>query len=186
LIKDAHCWITNNNKETPPMSPQHFSLEQRLERLKDREKIKELKFRYAYHLDNGYDPEKIAGLFAEDGEWIIKGVGGEVRGQGAIKEHCKNLSRGISWSQHDIFAPRIELSAEGDRAVAHFNLVCLLTMRNEKADSEGEAFLLAGNYTDHLVKVNGVWLFQSMTGTIEQSSPWTKGWVEAPFKKESW
>ena len=168
------------------MSPQHFSLEQRLERLEDREKIKELKFRYAYHLDNGYDPEKIAGLFAEDGEWIIKGVGGDVRGQGAIKEHCKNLSRGISWSQHDIFAPRIELSTEGDRAVAHFNLVCLLTMRNEKAGSEGEAFLLAGNYTDHLVKVNGVWLFQSMTGTIEQSSPWTKGWGEAPFKKESW
>lgn len=168
------------------MSPKHFSLEQRLERLEDREKIKALKFLYAHHLDNGYDPEKIAGLFAEDGEWMIKGVGGDVRGQGAIKEHCKNLSRGISWSQHDIFAPRIELSAEGDRAVAHFNLVCLLTMRNEKGACEGEAFLLAGNYTDHLVKVNGEWLFQSMTGTIEQSSPWTKGWVEAPFKKESW
>ncbi|EJT85936.1 hypothetical protein PPS11_02898 [Pseudomonas putida S11] len=95
----------------------------------------------------------------------------------------KNLSKDISWSQHDIFAPRIEINEPGDRAVAHFNLVCLLTMRSDVADAKGEAFLLAGNYTDHLVKVNGEWLFQSMTGTIEQSSPWTKGWVEAPFKK---
>ncbi|MCX2890078.1 MULTISPECIES: nuclear transport factor 2 family protein [Pseudomonas] len=168
------------------MSSQPRSIEQRLEQLEDREKIKELKYRYAFHLDNGYDPDSIAALFSEDGEWIIKGVGGDVRGQGAIRAHCKNLSKGILWSQHDIFAPRIEISDQGDRAVAHFNLVCLLTMRTDGADAKGEAFLLAGNYTDHLVKINGAWLFQSMTGTIEQSSPWAKGWVEAPFKKESW
>lgn len=57
------------------MSPQHRSIEQRLEQLEDREKIKELKYRYAFHLDNGYDPDSIAALFSEDGEWIIKGVG---------------------------------------------------------------------------------------------------------------
>lgn len=85
-------------------------------------------------------------------------VWGDVRGQGAIREHCKNLSKGILWSQHDIFAPRVEISDQGDRAVAHFNLVCLLTMRSDVADAKGEAFLLAGNYTDHLVKVDGEWL----------------------------
>lgn len=167
------------------MSQQNFTLEQRLQRLEDREKIKELKFKYAFHLDNGYSPQHIADLFAEDGEWIIKGVGGDVKGRAAIREHCSNLSRQISWSQHDIFSPRIEISEQGDRAIAHFNLVCLLTMRTENAP-QGEAFLLAGNYTDHLIKVGGDWLFQSMTGTIEQSSPWSAGWVEASFKKESW
>ncbi|MFJ4052983.1 nuclear transport factor 2 family protein [Pseudomonas sp. NPDC089743] len=168
------------------MSAQPLTLEQRLERLEDREKIKTLKYQYAFHLDNGYDPDGIAGLFCETGEWIIKGVGGEVRGQAAIRAHCKNLSNGIVWSQHDIFAPRIEFNDRGNRAVAHFNLVCLLTMRSEVAGGKDEAFLLAGHYTDHVVKVQGEWRFQSMTGTIEQSSPWTKGWVEAPFKKESW
>jgi hypothetical protein len=173
-------------KGKPSMPQNSPSQDQRLERLEDVEKIKTIKYRYARHLDDGFDAESIAGLFTEDGEWIIKGVGGEVRGRAAIKLHCENLKNGISWSQHNIFAPRIELNADGDKAVARFNLVCLLTMNSDANSSTSEAFILAGHYEDQLVKVEGQWFFKAMTGVIEQSSPWTQGWVNSPFKKESW
>lgn len=168
------------------MQQHNPSQDQRLERLEDIEKIKAIKYLYARHLDDGFDAESIAGLFTEKGEWIIKGVGGDVRGRAAIKRHCQSLKNGISWSQHNIFAPRVELSAEGDSAVARFNLVCLLTMNGDVNGSSGEAFILAGHYEDQLVKVKGEWFFKAMTGDIEQSSPWTQGWVNSPFKKESW
>jgi hypothetical protein len=45
-----------------------LTLEQRLARMESIEEIKQLKARYAHHLDNGYDPQGIASLFAEDGE----------------------------------------------------------------------------------------------------------------------
>ncbi|WP_150748160.1 nuclear transport factor 2 family protein, partial [Pseudomonas fluorescens] len=124
------------------MSQNSQSQDQRLERLEDVERIKEIKYLYARHLDDGFDGESIAGLFTEDGEWIIKGVGGEVRGRAGIKLHCENLKNGISWSQHNIFAPRIELNAEGDKAVARSNLVCLLTMNSDAKSSPGEAYIL--------------------------------------------
>lgn len=165
------------------MSNETLTLEQRLQRMEDRETIKQLKYRYARHLDTGYQADPIATLFTEDGEWIIKGVGGEVRGHAAIKAHCANLRESISWSQHNIFAPHVEINAAGDRAIARFNLVCLLTMGPA---TQHEAYVLAGQYEDHLIKENGQWLFKAMTGTIEQSSPWTEGWVNAPFQKESW
>lgn len=168
------------------MQQHNPSQDQRLERLEDIEKIKAIKYLYARHLDDGFDAESIAGLFTEKGEWIIKGVGGDVRGRAAIKLHCQSLKNGISWSQHNIFAPHVELSAEGDSAVARFNLVCLLTMNGDANGSSGEAFILVGHYEDQLVKVKGEWFFKAMTGDIEQSSPWTQGWVNSPFKKESW
>ena len=143
------------------MQQHNPSQDQRLERLEDIEKIKAIKYLYARHLDDGFDAESIAGLFTEKGEWIIKGVGGDVRGRAAIKLHCQSLKNGISWSQHNIFAPRVELSAEGDSAVARFNLVCLLTMNGDANGSSGEAFILAGHYEDQLVKVKGEWFFKN-------------------------
>lgn len=59
-------------------------------------------------------------------------------------------------------------------------------MNSDSNGSSGEAYILAGHYEDHLVKIRGEWFFKAMTGDIEQSSPWTQGWVNSPFKKESW
>lgn len=50
-----------------------LSLEQRVARLEAIEKIKQLKVKYAHDLDNGYNPQGIASLFAANGEWIIEG-----------------------------------------------------------------------------------------------------------------
>jgi uncharacterized protein (TIGR02246 family) len=165
---------------------QKFSLEERVQRIEDIEAIKQLKATYARHLDNGYDPDGIASLFTEDGLWVIKGVGGEAKGAAGIKQHCRNLKEGIAWGQHNISSPIVTLSDDGQGAEATFYLVCLLTMAESPQQPEKEAFVLAGKYSDKLVKVGDRWFFAEMTGTIDQSSPWTEGWVKSPFVKESW
>ena len=44
-------------------------LAQRLQVLEDIEAIKKVKAEYCAHCDNGYNPDGIAELFAEDGVW---------------------------------------------------------------------------------------------------------------------
>ena len=48
----------------------------RLTRLEDVRAIEQLKYRYAGHCDDSYDPEGIASLFIEDGRWVVDGEGG--------------------------------------------------------------------------------------------------------------
>lgn len=71
------------------MDEKQYSIEERLARLEDIEAIRTLKARYAEFLDNRYDPEGIAGLFVEDGRWIIEDV--TIQGSEAIKEQCRKL-----------------------------------------------------------------------------------------------
>ena len=44
--------------------------------LEDVRAIEQLKYRYAAFCDHRYDPEGIASLFVEDGEWVVDGEGG--------------------------------------------------------------------------------------------------------------
>jgi uncharacterized protein (TIGR02246 family) len=163
-----------------------LSLEERVNRIEDIEAIKQLKATYARHLDDGYNPEGIASLFTEEGLWVIKGVGGEAKGRAGIGQHCRNLKEGIAWGQHNISSPVVTIAPDGKHADATFYLVCLLTMAPSPANPEAEAFVLAGKYSDKLVKIDDQWFFEEITGTIDQSSPWTEGWVKSPFVKESW
>jgi hypothetical protein len=164
----------------------NLSLEQRVSRLEDIEAIKYMKAKYAEYLDNGYDPEGVASLFIENGLWEIKGVGGKAKGRGEIKQHCRNLSSGITWALHNIVSPAVEVDADGQRATATFYLVCFVSMAPSEQSPQGEAVFIAGKYKDTLVKVDGKWLFEEITGVVQQASPWTEGWVRSPFVKESW
>ena len=154
--------------------------------LMDLEAIKKLKYRYALCLDEGYDGDKVADLFVNDGLWSISGVGGTARGKDNIKQHTNNLGRDIKWGQHNIFAPVIEIAQDGLSAIGKFNLICLLTMRTPEDPEKYEAYVLSGKYVDKFVKIDGKWYFEELTGEIQQSSPWSEGWVKSPFTKEQW
>lgn len=43
-----------------------------------------------------------------------------------------------------------------------------------------------GKYSNKYVKMDGKWLFAELTGVIDQTAPWDKGWVKAAITKESW
>lgn len=162
-----------------------MDLEKRIARLEDIEAIKKLKYTYAQILDEGYDPEQVAALFVEDGLWSISGVGGTAKGKENIANHARNLGSSIKWGQHNMFAPIIELSEDGTRAKGYFYLLCLLTMTDAQNDSE-EAYVLSGKYQDDFVKIDGKWYFEALVGQIDQSAPWSDGWVKNSFVKESW
>lgn len=161
------------------------TIESRVQKLEDMEAIKTLKYTYATILDEGYDPDRVAALFTPDGLWSITGVGGTARGTEAIKAHSRNLGKDIIWGQHNMFAPIITVADDGESAVGTFYLICLLTMRADTPQGR-EAYILAGKYKDKFVKVAGKWLFSELVGHIDQSAPWSDGWVKNPFTKESW
>lgn len=168
------------------MDHKKLELEQRLNQLEDIEAIKKLKYTYALCLDEGYDGDKVAELFVEDGLWSISGVGGTAKGKEGIRQHTNNLGRDIRWGQHNILAPVIEIAPDGLSAVGKFNLICLLTMGTSEGLNDDEAYVLSGKYKDKFVKIDGKWYFEELIGSIEQSSPWSEGWVKQPFKKEQW
>ena len=105
-----------------------------------------------------------------------------------LARHDGQTIQGIhfAWGQHNISSPIVTISSDGRHADATFYLVCLLTMAASPAKPEAEAYVLAGKYSDKLVKIGEQWFFEEITGTIEQSSPWTEGLVKSPFVKESW
>lgn len=159
------------------MDEKQRTIEERLTRLEDIEAIKTLKARYAEFLDNGYDPEGIAGLFAEDGRWIIEGV--TIRGSESIKEQCRKLVKTQPWACHNITPSIIELDEDGTSASGSFYILAFLTMR-DKSGQDG-AFFLPGVFRDKFTKKNGRWYIQEAHSHIAQAAPWTEGWVKGDF-----
>lgn len=72
-----------------------------------------------------------------------------------------------------------EVSEDGKTAEGTFCLVCMITMIE---NGEKDAYILIGKY----IKVDGKWLFAELTGVIDQTAPWDKGWVKAAITKEIW
>ena len=159
------------------MDEKQYSIEERLARLEDIEAIRTLKARYTEFLDNRYDPEGIAGLFAEDGRWIIEDV--TIQGSEAIKEQCRKLVKVQPWSCHNITPSIIEVDDKGTSASGSFYVLAFLTMR-DKSGQDG-AFFLTGVFKDKFIKKNGRWYIQEAHSCITQSAPWTEGWVKGDF-----
>lgn len=159
------------------------TLEQRVQELEDIRACEQLMFQYEHYLDIGYDGDGIASLFVEDGLWEIKGCGGTAKGHEAIKNHAKNLGAAISWGQHNMMTPMITVAEDGQSARGTFCLICMITMTENDVE---DAYILIGKYDNKYVKVDGKWYFEELTGVIDQTAPWDKGWVKAAITKESW
>ncbi|MFD9663718.1 nuclear transport factor 2 family protein [Rhodococcus sp. NPDC059968] len=157
-------------------------LAERLTRLEDVRAIEQLKYRYAGFCDNGYDPEGIAGLFVEDGRWVVDGEGGSMTGPEEIKAHFRALSDKITWALHYMIAPRVELADDGQSATGYFYLLCLCTIENSQDTTKKDPVILTINYTDQFVKRDGTWYFQELRGRTHQVSNWDQGWVKQPFR----
>jgi uncharacterized protein (TIGR02246 family) len=159
-----------------------LSVEERLQRLEDVRAIEQLKYRYAGYCDNDYDPEGIAGLFTEDGRWVVDGEGGSMVGHEQIKAHFRALSSKISWALHYMIAPRIEIADDGEHATGYFYLLCLCTIEQSDDPTQKDAVILTVNYTDQFIKRDGQWLFEELLGRTHQVSNWDQGWVKQQFR----
>jgi len=167
---------------TTAESPTIEDLGTRLAHLEDVRAIEQLKYKYAGYCDNHYDPDGIASLFVEDGRWVVDGEGGSMVGHEEIKAHFRALSEKITWAQHYMIAPRVEVAADGQSATGWFYLLCLCTIESNDDPIEKDAVILTVNYTDQFVKRDGSWYFQELLGRTHQVSNWDQGWVKQQFR----
>ena len=145
-------------------------LEKRITVLEDIEAIKKLKARYCAVCDDNHNPEKITTLFAPDGIWEGAGVGAH-QGHDAIRKLFQDFQHRISFSQHNVMNPDIEV--DGNRAKGIWYFLGPFTMRNGN-----RAVWLAARYEDDYVKLNGEWKFQHLRAIGTMSAPYEKGWVK--------
>jgi hypothetical protein len=131
------------------------SLESRLQRLEDREEIRQLLKDYGRFLDQR-DFAAFSRLFAEkDGEWI--GGMGKARGPQAIQ---KLMEDSIGTNAEKISAPNFHLFTNeiihinGNQADATTKWIFVVQGENNRPQA-----LLLGHYEDSMIRENGRWKF---------------------------
>jgi uncharacterized protein (TIGR02246 family) len=134
-----------------------IDVEARLRRLEDLEAIRALRIAYGRCLD-AKDFGGIAELFTEDGE-IVAPLG-VARGRRAIAETLVNRLEEIPAGYHYYSNTTIEL--DGDRATMWVMFAYV------QPDSEAwPKAWLTGHYNDDVVRIDGRWLFERVTITID-------------------
>jgi uncharacterized protein (TIGR02246 family) len=145
-------------------------LERRITRLEDIEAIKQLKARYCEICDDDHNPERIADIFTEDGVWEGEGIG-HAEGRAAIRELFLGFQRQISFSQHMVMNPVIEVEGQRARGVWYFFGTFTFRERNQ-------ARWLAARYHEDYRKVDGAWKIRHLrVGGPWINAPYHKGWA---------
>src|SRR3982074_1333176 len=119
-------------------------LEKRLTVLQDIEAIKRLKAEYCDICDDAHNQDRIVAIFAEDGIWEGKGLW-RAQGHADIRKLAKSFAERISFSQHNVFNPRIEVN--GNAAHGRWNFLGPYTFRKGNRQ-----IWLAAFYEDDFVK----------------------------------
>ena len=144
-------------------------LEKRIARLEDIEAIKQLKALYCDICDDNHNPDRITKIFAADGIWE-GGDFGKAQGHEAIRKLFEGFQKLISFSQHNVFNPRIEV--DGDRAKGVWYLLGPFTFHKGN-----EARWIACRYEDDYVKMNGEWKYQHLRAIVRVAAPYETGWA---------
>lgn len=143
-------------------------LERRLTELSDIEAIKQLKAEYCDVCDDAHDPDRIVGIFTEDAVWEGEGVA-TARGHAEIRRLFERFGREVSFSQHNVFNPRITVT--GDRAHGIWNLLGPFTFREGRRQ-----IWVAVRYEEDYVKVDGRWKIAFLRGIGRMAAPYEAGW----------
>ncbi len=147
-------------------------LRQRLTVLEDIEAIKRLKAEYCDICDDDHNQERIVRIFAEDGIWEGKGVG-RAQGHAELRQLFRKFQERISFSQHNVFNPRIEV--KGNEAHGTWYFLGPFTFRKNNQQA-----WLAARYEDDYVKLNGVWKFKHLRAIGRMAAPYETGWAAQP------
>ncbi len=144
-------------------------LERRLTVLQDVEAIKRLKAEYCDICDDAHNPDRMVEIFTADGIWEGKELW-RAQGHAEIRKLAKGFAERISFSQHNVFNPRIEVN--GDTAHGLWTFLGPFTFRKGSRQ-----IWLAAFYDDDCVKVDGVWKFQYFRARVRMAAPYEEGWA---------
>ena len=145
-----------------------MKIEEMVQELWDREKIKELTYEYGLAIES-QDEERMANLFTEDGSVDFSSLGrGITKGRPALKE----FYRGTWPLRVKPFFTNHIIRINGARATG----ICSL----ENRATRGEQSLIgAGRLHDEYEKVNGDWKFKSRRVEMFYFVPLDEGWAGA-------
>ncbi|AQQ03861.1 hypothetical protein B0E33_09890 [Roseibium algicola] len=150
---------------------------QKLEKLNSIDEILRLKHIYWMYNDVGFQGDKIAELFAEDGVWSNDGAWskkqlGYYKGREAIRDFFNGLSGAVPFCAHIGMNPIIEVN--GDTAVGKWRALLLGTTVN---DENPRADFILIDYLDEFVRVNGVWQIKKMDILFNFNVPFGSSWA---------
>ena len=145
------------------------ALKQRITTLEDIDAIKRLKAEYCDICDDDHNQDRIVTIFADDGIWEGKGVG-LARGPAELRKLFRSFQDRISFSQHNIFNPRIEVKGNEAHGIWYFMGPFTFRKSNRQA-------WLAARYEDDYVKLNGVWKFKHLRAIGRMTAPYETGWA---------
>ena len=135
------------------------TLEERLQRLEDRDAIHQLFVDYGRFLDAG-DLDGYASLFAADGK-VMLGPMGCATGRDNIRALMARILEGrVGNAYHIISSPTVTL--DGDSATSEVMWTVI------QRDAEGKPRLTSmGRHVDRLVRVDGGWKIAQRRGLID-------------------
>ena len=146
-------------------------LEERITRLEDLESIKQLKARYCEICDDDHNPERIASIFTEDGIWEGRGIG-NAQGHEEIKELFQNFQRTISYAQHMVLNPIIEIDGTSATGIWYFFGPFTFYENNQ-------AMWQAARYREDYEKVDGIWKIKHLRiKGPRMSAKYEAGWAK--------
>jgi hypothetical protein len=151
---------------------ENSELEKRITILEDIEAIKKLKALYCDICDDDHNQDRIVTIFAEDGIWESKDFG-QAKGHTELRKLFKSFQDRISFSQHNVMNPIIEVN--GNTAKGSWYFMGPFTFRKGN-----RAIWLAARYDDDYVKINGQWKFQHLRAIGRMAAPYEKGWAQNP------
>jgi len=147
------------------------ALERRIAAIEDLEAIKQLKARYCQICDDDHNPDRITSIFSEDGVWEGRGIG-KAQGHAEIRSLFEGFQKVISYSQHMVMNPVIEV--DGDRAQGTWYFFGTFTFYEGN-----QAKWQAARYHEDYLKVNGDWKIAHLrVKGPAMSADYEKGWAE--------
>ena len=113
--------------------------------------IVQLHHRYAWSLDHR-DWAMLEDCFVPDGEVDYGALGGQLKGAAAIAEFCRQVLAGLDASQHLIGNTMVDVDGDRSTATCYFQAQHVFV-----SDNGANTYIVAGTYTDELVRSDGTW-----------------------------
>ena len=152
-------------------------LEQRLDdltdtvdRLQDREAVRELCYDYCYTVDSG-DWDAFIDLFTEDAHVEYRREGhGTYEGHAGLREFVKVAKDDRGFMVHMIHNPVVTMNGDESKAYCYFEIPVV--------DADGEALWLQGRYDLGCRRVDGTWKIARHVATYNYVAPYEHGWAD--------
>lgn len=155
-------------------------IRRRLQRLEDREQIRELQATYCFLVDDRRFEELVNQCFTEDARCDFRDRNGTLtpfisQGRSEISAFFTGVVDVLLRDMcHTVHNQRIAIEGDAATGECYFEL----TAKQPVAD---EAVVGAGRYVDHYRRVGETWFFSERKAIIFYMAPLAQGWVRRPL-----